>query len=228
MTQAVIEQRNAVTVPPLRTRSVMQQAARPVSAGTMRWLGRADAWARGEIVMLVDRAARGGLGRGALAAPAEGIEAAQINWMLHAGGGGLVGIVVDLEAAFRLGLRMMGAHRTPECGVLYLASIESADCTGTGISAADRAHTIRVVAAPSAGADDVQMPGHIIPMLVDRAAPAQPGCHHVALQLAREHRGEIAAFCDVLDEAGDMASADDCLRIAAGEGFATAIFSGTP
>lgn len=226
MLHGVSEQRRESVGTLVRARPVIRQLVLPAPVGVARWLSRAEAWARGEIVMLIDHAARNGRGRGALAASADSIDADRINRMLHACGGGLVGIVVDLESAFRLGLRMMGAHRAPESGVLYLASIESADCTGTGISAADRAHTIQVVAAPGAGADDVQMPGHIIPMLVDTRAQSRPSCHGVALELAREHGGDIAAFCDVLDQAGELASADDCVRIAAREGFATAGFQG--
>lgn len=200
--------------------SIRQALLSPV--GVVSKLSRRDAWSRGEIVMLIDHAACDGRGRGALAASAERIEADRINRMLHAGGGGLVGIVVNIETAFRLGLRMMGSHRVPGSGVLYLASIESADCTGTGISASDRAHTIRVVASPRAGADDVLMPGHIIPMLVDDTALSRLNCHAMALRLAQEHGAKIAAFCDVLDDTGEMATADECLRIAAREGFAIA------
>ncbi|MGG2383082.1 3,4-dihydroxy-2-butanone-4-phosphate synthase, partial [Salmonella enterica] len=77
---------------------------------------------------------------------------AQANRMASLGRG-LLSVTLDLAAAFRLGIQPMAGTQLPDDGApVYLASIEVADCPGSGISAADRALTIRTAADPNARA----------------------------------------------------------------------------
>lgn len=72
------------------------------------------------------------------------------------------------EVADRLHLPLMVADSTDPFRTAYTVSVDAADGVTTGISAADRAHTIRLLASPSAVADDFVRPGHVLPL---RARP---------------------------------------------------------
>lgn len=114
---------------------------------------------------------------------------------------GLVGMVMSRRRAEVLGLQMqprMGRANAP----LYTQSIEAARGTTTGISAEDRARTIK--AAAFGGPGDVITPGHIFPQLADNRVHTQAA---LALRLMAVAGGEpVAAICTVLDRAGEVAS----------------------
>jgi 3,4-dihydroxy 2-butanone 4-phosphate synthase/GTP cyclohydrolase II len=115
---------------------------------------------------------------------------------------------------------MQGALPPENRRPYYLTSIEAASCDGTGISAADRALTMRVAGDPLSGRADIRTPGHIMPILVaDHVAPeASSG---FAYQLLRRHTDyDVAAWCDILNEAGEVASAEECREFADRHGLA--------
>jgi len=94
-------------------------------------------------------------------------------------------------------------------------SIEARDGVSTGISAHDRARTIRVAVDPAAGADDLISPGHVFPLRVDEEGGARRGRGEVALGLARAAGfGRGAVLCEILDEAGERADADYLIKFA--------------
>jgi len=93
-------------------------------------------------------------------------------------------------------------------------SIEARDGVSTGISAHDRARTIRVAVDPAAGADDLISPGHVFPLRVDEDGPRR-GRGEVALGLARAAGfGRGAVLCEILDEAGERADPDYLVKFA--------------
>lgn len=157
------------------------------------------ALAAGDLAILTSR------GRGILAARAATLTEAQANLMAGLGRG-LLSITLDLAAAFRLGIQPMAGSRLPDDGApVYLASIEVADCPGSGISAADRALTIRTAADPAAQAGAVVMPGHIMPLLIRR--PAGDTLPEIAAGLLPR---QSIAWCDILGDDGDLADAGYC------------------
>jgi 3,4-dihydroxy 2-butanone 4-phosphate synthase/GTP cyclohydrolase II len=82
---------------------------------------------------------------------------------------GLICLGLTRERCKRLGIGPMVPRNTARMGTNFTASIEAAEGVTTGISAYDRAHTIRTAVAPDANADDIVQPGHIFPLM------AQPG-----------------------------------------------------
>jgi len=91
----------------------------------------------------------------------------------------------------------------------------------TGISARDRAMTIRALADPTTDPDDLTRPGHVVPVCVAGAGVLdRPGVPEAAVDLC-EAAGlqPAAAFATVLDEAGEVASLPDLTGLANRYGF---------
>jgi 3,4-dihydroxy 2-butanone 4-phosphate synthase/GTP cyclohydrolase II len=85
----------------------------------------------------------------------------------------------------------------------FTVSVEARRGVSTGISAADRAETIRVAVAPETRPDDLISPGHVFPL---RASDDGFGRAEAALSLARlSGGGEGAVLCTILDDAGEVA-----------------------
>lgn len=167
---------------------------------------------RDDIAIMVDRDARSGRGRGIFFAPALDIGADTVNEMARSGRG-LIACCIGTRRAFDLGLEpMRGATQRPG-KPHYLVSVEAAACPDTGISAADRAMTLRVLGDPASGPGDLCTPGHIMPCLppdgADRGSIVALAFEHVSL-----HSGMPAlAWCDILDERGEVASAKYCMEL---------------
>src|SRR6476619_7168954 len=90
-----------------------------------------------------------------------------INFMAtHARG--LICLCLTEERADQLALRPMTDHNEAPLGTAFTVSIEARDGVTTGISAADRSHTIQVAIAPDAKPSDLVQPGHVFPL---RAKP---------------------------------------------------------
>lgn len=134
-----------------------------------------------------------------LAVPAESVDAAAVNRLIHAGG--LISVALAAESADSLRLpEMPGVSRTT---VRPLALVDS-DRGTTGISAADRAATIRALAG---GGGSLVAPGHVLPIRVAAEAEltARPGIPEACVTLAREAGVTPAvAICDLLDPAGEV------------------------
>jgi 3,4-dihydroxy 2-butanone 4-phosphate synthase len=103
-----------------------------------------------------------------------------------------------------------------------LVSIEARAGVSTGISAADRATTLRAAGAPGATAAGLVSPGHVVPVRAARGGVLQrPGVAEAAVALCRlAERPGGAVLCHVLDEDGEAAS-DACVaRLARRHGLA--------
>jgi 3,4-dihydroxy 2-butanone 4-phosphate synthase/GTP cyclohydrolase II len=120
----------------------------------------------GRMVVIVDDEDREN--EGDLIMPAELVRPQDINFMVtHARG--LVCLSLTRERCRQLGLPPMVRDNTSPHGTNFTVSIEAAEGVTTGISAYDRAHTIRTAVRPDANAADLTQPGHIFPLM------AQPG-----------------------------------------------------
>lgn len=84
-------------------------------------------------------------------------------------GGGLICVAAGEDRLEELGLKMMVENNTSKLGTQFTVTIDARRGTTTGISASDRAHTIRVFADPATEPDDLCIPGHVFPLR------AQPG-----------------------------------------------------
>jgi 3,4-dihydroxy 2-butanone 4-phosphate synthase/GTP cyclohydrolase II len=120
----------------------------------------------GRMVVIVDDEDREN--EGDLIMAAELVRPQDINFMVtHARG--LVCLSLTRERCRQLGLPPMVRDNTSPHGTNFTVSIEAAEGVTTGISAYDRAHTVRTAVRPDASAADLSQPGHIFPL------QAQPG-----------------------------------------------------
>lgn len=170
--------------------------------------------AQGQAVIALCQPRPGTRGRGfflfsAARASAEVVNQA-ITW-----GRGLTCFSVTAERAMQLGLVLAAEVREGRPGPLFLRSVEAAECDDTGISAADRAMTLRAAGAADAGVGSLKSPGHVMPALAgfrngDACSPAD-----LALTLLRALTGEeVAAWSDILDDDGELGDADYCRALA--------------
>lgn len=173
---------------------------------------------QGKMVIIVDDEDREN--EGDLLMVASLVRPEDINFMVKEGRG-LVCLTLTRERCKQLNLPLMiaatdGAHRTN-----FTVSIEAAEGVTTGISAYDRAHTIRTAVAPNATAEDIVQPGHIFPLMAQpggvltRAGHTEAGC-----DLARLAGFEPAAvIVEILNEDGTMARRPDLEKFAARHGL---------
>lgn len=116
----------------------------------------------GKGVIIVDDEGREN--EGDLICAAEKITPEIINFMAtHCKG--LICVPIVADAAKRLGLPLMVDRNTESHGTNFTVAVDAASGISTGISAADRAHTVKILAAPLSEPGDLARPGHIFPDL---------------------------------------------------------------
>jgi 3,4-dihydroxy 2-butanone 4-phosphate synthase / GTP cyclohydrolase II len=120
----------------------------------------------GKMVILVDEEDREN--EGDLVMAAEHVTAEAINFMAKFGRG-LICLTLTKERCEQLRLPLMVRDNGASMGTNFTVSIEAATGVTTGISAADRAHTVRTAVTKHAKPSDLVQPGHIFPLM------AQPG-----------------------------------------------------
>ncbi|MDR2678867.1 MAG: 3,4-dihydroxy-2-butanone-4-phosphate synthase [Zoogloeaceae bacterium] len=172
----------------------------------------------GRPVILVDEEDREN--EGDLIVAAEFVTPELINFMVtHCRG--LVCLTITEARAQQLGLTQMARDNKTPYNTAFTVSIEAAEGVTTGISAQDRAHTVRVAVAKNARPADIVQPGHIFPItarpggVLVRAGHTEAGCD--LAQLAGLE--PAAAICEILKEDGTMARLPDLLGFAAKHGF---------
>jgi len=140
-----------------------------------------------------------------------------INFMAtHARG--LICLCLTNERAEALGLRPMTDRNEAPLGTDFTVSIEARDGVTTGISAADRSHTIQVAIAPDASAHDLVQPGHVFPLRAKAGGVLERmGQTEAAVDLARlAGLNPSGVVCEIMNDDGTMARVRDlvpyCLR----------------
>jgi len=133
-----------------------------------------------------------------------------INFMAtHARG--LICLCLTEERADELGLRPMTEHNEAPLGTAFTVSIEAREGVTTGISAADRSHTIQIAINPDSESHDLVQPGHVFPL---RAKPGgvleRIGQTEAAVDLARlAGLNPSGVVCEIMNEDGTMARVPD-------------------
>jgi 3,4-dihydroxy 2-butanone 4-phosphate synthase/GTP cyclohydrolase II len=162
----------------------------------------------GKMVIIVDSPDREN--EGDLCMAAEFVTAGDINFMARHGRG-LICLTLTPERCDELELRPMVPNNETPYGTAFTVSIEAREGIATGISAADRAHTIRVAVDPTKGSHDLIHPGHVFPL---RARPGgvleRTGQTEASVDLARLAGCRPAGvICEVMKEDGTMARVPD-------------------
>ena len=159
---------------------------------------------QGKVLVVVDDEDREN--EGDLTIAAEKITPEAINFMATSGRG-LICLALDAEWCRRLDLQPMSAVNTARFSTAFCEAIDAAEGVTTGISAYDRAHTIRVAMDPAARPQDLARPGHIFPL---RARPGgtlvRSGQTEAAVDLARlAGLSPGGVICEIMNENGTMA-----------------------
>jgi len=173
----------------------------------------------GRMVVVVDDEDREN--EGDLTVAAELVTPDIINFMaIH--GRGLICLALSHELCDKLALPQMTNHNTSQFGTAFCESIDAADGVTTGISAADRAHTIRVAMRPETRPADLARPGHVFPLRAQEGGVlVRTGQTEAAVDLARLaglHPGGV--ICEIMNPDGSMARAPELEAFCAHHGLA--------
>jgi len=167
----------------------------------------------GRIVVLIDDEDREN--EGDLLFAADFVTPEKINF-LATHGRGLICMPITAEHARRLQLGPMAGSNRSVHGTNFTVAIEAAEGVSTGISAADRAHTIRVASRPDAVAADIVQPGHVFPLVSQPGGVlVRAGHTEACCDLARlAGLTPAAVLCEIMNEDGSMARLPDLIRFA--------------
>jgi 3,4-dihydroxy 2-butanone 4-phosphate synthase/GTP cyclohydrolase II len=170
------------------------------------------------MVILVDEEDREN--EGDLVVAADAVTADIVNFMARFGRG-LVCMPITEERARQLDLAPMTPVNRSVHGTNFTVSIEAASGVTTGISAADRAHTIRVACAPDARPDDIVQPGHVFPLVAHRGGVlARAGHTEACCDLAGlAGFSPAAVLCEIMNDDGTMARLPDLIDFARQHGL---------
>jgi len=167
----------------------------------------------GRIVILMDDEDREN--EGDLVLAAEHIRTEDVNFMVRYGRG-LVCLTLTRDHCRRLNLPLMARNFYSAQATNFTVSIEAAEGVTTGISAADRALTIRKAVATDARPSDLVQPGHVFPLMahpggvLSRAGHTEAGCDLARLAGFQP----AAAIVEILNDDGSMARRPDLERFA--------------
>lgn len=172
----------------------------------------------GRMVILVDEEDREN--EGDLVLAADHVTAEAINFMARFGRG-LICLTLTRERCERLQLPPMATRNGGKYSTAFTVSIEAAEDVTTGISAADRAQTVRAAVAPNALASDLVQPGHIFPLqAVDGGVLMRAGHTEAGCDLAGMAGGSpTAVICEIMNDDGTMARLPDLRLFAAEHGL---------
>ncbi len=172
----------------------------------------------GRMVVLVDDEDREN--EGDLCIAAEKITPEAINFMAKYGRG-LICLTLSEERIQELRLPMMVEENTSSFGTAFTVSIEARRGVTTGISAADRAHTILTAIHPDTKPEDLVRPGHVFPLRARKGGVlVRTGQTEGAVDLARL-AGQMPAgvICEIMNDDGSMARMGDLERFSKEHGL---------
>ena len=152
---------------------------------------------------------------GDLIIPAQFITAESINFMAKYGRG-VICLTLEKKRVEELGIPLIVKRNADQNQAAFTVSIEAREGVTTGVSAADRAHTIQVAISPSSGPKDIAMPGHVFPLMAqDGGVLVRTGHTEAAVDIARlAGLTPASVICEIMNEDGTMARMPDLIRFA--------------
>ncbi len=172
----------------------------------------------GRMVVLVDEEDREN--EGDLVMAAEHVTPEAINFMAKYGRG-LVCLTLTEARCRHLGLSQMARSNGTQFGTAFTVSIEAAEGVTTGISAADRAHTIRTAVARNASPADIVQPGHVFPItardggVLVRAGHTEAGCDLAGMAGLEP----ASVICEIMNDDGTMARLPELIEFSKQHGL---------
>ena len=177
-----------------------------------------ERYRRGEIVIIVDDEDRENEGDLCIAAEKATPEA--INFMARYGRG-LICLAISGKRLDELHIPMMVQHNTARFGTAFTVSIEAKHGVTTGISAYDRAVTIKTVLDPATRPDGIAMPGHVFPLRAHEGGVlVRAGQTEASVDLAKlAGMYPAGVICEVMNDDGTMARLPQLQVVAAQHGL---------
>jgi 3,4-dihydroxy 2-butanone 4-phosphate synthase/GTP cyclohydrolase II len=178
----------------------------------------AELYRRGEMVIIVDDEDREN--EGDLCIAAEKITPEAINFMATHGRG-LICLALTEERCDDLELPLMVENNTSNYGTAFTVSIEARGRVTTGISARDRAETVKTAIDPKTKPSDLLRPGHIFPLRARKGGVLKrAGQTEASVDLAAiAEMTPAAVICEIMNEDGTMARLPDLLKVAEKHGL---------
>jgi 3,4-dihydroxy 2-butanone 4-phosphate synthase/GTP cyclohydrolase II len=172
----------------------------------------------GRMIVVVDDEDREN--EGDLTLAAEFVTPEAINFMARFGRG-LICLTLTEERADYLNLPPMTQHNSSRFGTAFTESIEAREGVTTGISAADRSHTIQTAIAPGSTAAHLARPGHIFPLRARKGGVlVRAGQTEASVDLARlAGLTPAGVICEIMNDDGTMARVPDLIRFCAEHGL---------
>ena len=167
----------------------------------------------GRIFIMIDDEDREN--EGDLIIPAEHATPEAINFMARYGRG-LICLALDRHRVEELGLPVVSRQNSSRHGTAFTISIEARDGVTTGISAADRSHTIKTAIDPESTARDIVTPGHVFPLAArDGGVLVRTGHTEAAVDISRlAGLNPSAVICEIMNDDGSMARLPDLISFA--------------
>ena len=168
---------------------------------------------KGKMVIVVDDADREN--EGDLIMAAQFVTPAAVNFMAKHGRG-LICVPTTSERLQQLGIERMVRQNRETFKTDFQVSVDAARGITTGISAADRAETIRIMAEPTAVPEDLVQPGHVFPLRARPGGVLQRAGHTEAAVDLVELAGcrPIGVICEIMSDDGSMARLPELVKFA--------------
>ena len=166
---------------------------------------------RGKIFILVDNKNREN--EGDLVVPASKANSKSINFMAKHGRG-LICLALNKKQVEKLSLPLMSAVNKARMQTAFTVSIEARTGITTGISAFDRAKTIKVAINSKAKKKDIVSPGHVFPLVARNGGVLERAGHtEASVDISKlANMNPSSVICEVMNEDGRMARLDDLLK----------------
>ena len=165
----------------------------------------------GKMVIIIDDESREN--EGDLVCAAELVTPEIVNFMASKGKG-LICLPMSTSLCQKYNLQMMTNNNRATNKTAFTVSIEAAEGISTGISAADRSHTIKTAVNKNSKSSDIVQPGHVFPLkamkggVLSRAGHTEAACD-LAKLAGLQSAGVI---CEIMNDDGTMARRDDLLK----------------
>ena len=159
---------------------------------------------KGKMFILVDDENREN--EGDLVIPANKIKAKDINFMAKYGRG-LICLTLDSKQVKKLNLQLMPSTNKSQTRTAFTVSIDASRRISTGISAHDRAYTIKTAIKKNASRKDIISPGHIFPLISkDGGVLVRAGHTEASVDISRLSKNSPSAvICEIMNDDGTMA-----------------------
>ena len=173
-----------------------------------------EAYRQGRMVIIVDDADREN--EGDFTMPAEDVTADDVNFMAHHGRG-LICVPTAGAILDQISLPMMVTDNGDAMSTAFTISVDAADNVTTGISAADRAQTLRLFTKPDVKRSDFVTPGHVFPLRYrEGGVLVRAGQTEGSVDLAKlAGKKPVAVICEIMNDDGSMARLGNLKEISA-------------